>query len=68
MDKASITRIVFAVAALVKLFGVEIPEGIIDAVVDVVAAVVVLWAAWKNNYVSKHGQAQKDQLKRAGLL
>lgn len=67
MDKASIARIIFAVAALVKLFGVEIPEEVINAVVDVVAAVVVLWVAFKNNYLTSKGKLQKDVLQKNNL-
>lgn len=71
MDKGSIVRMVAAVLAALKLvlqpFGVEIGQDLIDAVVDLVAAAVVVYAAWRNNYVSQKGRNQKEQLKKAGL-
>ena len=71
MDKGSIVRMTAAVLAALKLvlqpFGVEIGQDLIDAVVDVVAAIVVVIAAWRNNYISERGKAQRDQLRKAGL-
>lgn len=70
-DKGSIVRMTAAVLAALKLvlqpFGVEIGQDLIDAVVDVVAAIVVVIAAWRNNYISERGKAQRDQLRKAGL-
>jgi SPP1 family holin len=72
LDKASIIRMTAAVLAALKLiltpFGIDIEQDTIDATVDFIAAVVVVWAAWKNEYISRKGLAQKDQLKKAGLL
>jgi SPP1 family holin len=72
MDKASIVRMTTAVLAAAKLvlnmFGVEIPQEITDGLVDIVAAVWLIYTSWKNNYVSSKGAAQKEQLKKAGLL
>lgn len=71
MDKASVVRMVLAVLAALKLilqpFGVDIGQDLIDAVADAVGAVIVVWTAFRNNYITKKGQAQKEQLKKAGL-
>lgn len=72
MDKASIVRIVLAVLAGLKLilqpFGIDIGQDLIDAVANAVGALIVVWVAWRNNYVSKKGLAQKDVLKKNNLL
>lgn len=71
MDKGSIVRMVAAVLAALKLvlqpFGVEIGQDLIDAVVDLASAAVVVYAAWRNNYISDRGKAQKAELKKVGL-
>jgi SPP1 family holin len=71
MDKASIVRMVAAALAAIKLilqpFGVELPQEVIDSIADVVAAVVVLYTAWKNNYISNKGKKQKEILKKNNL-
>ncbi|WP_077616501.1 phage holin [Caenibacillus caldisaponilyticus] len=71
MDKASVVRMVLAILAAVKLvlqpFGIEIPQDLIDSIADLAAAVVVVWTAFKNNYLTKKGLAQKEVLKKEGL-
>jgi SPP1 family holin len=71
MDKSSIVRMVAAALAAIKLilqpFGVELPQEVIDSIADVVAAVVVLYTAWKNNYISNKGKKQKEVLKKNNL-
>lgn len=67
MDKASITRVVLAIVALVKLFGVDIHAEVIDAVVDVIASMVVMYTVYKNNYISGKGKRQKEVLDKNGL-
>lgn len=72
VDKASIVRMAAAVLAALKLIlqplGIEISQEVINAMVDTVAAGVVLYAAWKNNYISKKGKKQKAFLEKSGLL
>jgi SPP1 family holin len=71
MDKASIIRMTTAVLAAAKLvlgmFGIEIPQDITDALVDIVAAVWLIYTSWKNNYVSSRGKLQKDVLQKNNL-
>ncbi|OAK70104.1 phage holin [Lederbergia galactosidilytica] len=72
MDKASITRFAFLIVAVfnavLNLLGYQtIPDDFVNDLVAVVSGAYMLWAAWKNNYLSKKGQKQKEQLERAGL-
>jgi len=72
MDKASITRVVALVIVLVNavlnLAGFEtIPTEFGDDLSAVLLVVVSLWTAWKNQYLSKKGKAQKEALEKAGL-
>lgn len=67
MDKASIVRVVAAIIAILALMGYDVPESLADSLVEVVAAVVVIWGIWKNNYIAKKGQKQKEVLERHKL-
>lgn len=71
-NKASITRMALAVFAALKLilepFGVEIPQDLIDAIANAVGALVIVYTAWRNNYVSQKGQQQRNVLEKNGLL
>lgn len=72
MDKASITRFILLIAAVVNavlnLMGYQtISDELINDVIAVVSGIVMIWAAWKNNYLTKKGRAQKDVLKNNGL-
>lgn len=72
MDKASISRFVILVVAVVNavlnLLGYQtISDELINDIVAIVSGLVMLWAAWKNNYISKKGRQQKDVLKKNGL-
>lgn len=62
-DKAAIVRMVLAVLAGAKLilhpFGVELPQDMIDAVGDAVAAIVVVWTAWRDNPITWKARAKK---------
>jgi len=66
-DKGAIVRMVLAVLAGAKLilsaFGVELPQELIDGAGDVVAAVVVLIAAWKDNPITAKARAEKAAVK-----
>jgi SPP1 family holin len=72
MDKASITRVVALVIVLVNavlnIAGFEtIPTEFGDDLSAVLLTVVSLWTAWKNNYISRKGRAQKEALEQRGL-
>lgn len=72
MDKASIRRftvlIVAVINAVLNLIGYQtIPDEFINDLVAVLSGAWFIWAAWKNNYLSKKGQKQKKQLEQAGL-
>lgn len=72
MDKASISRFAFLIVAVVNavlnLLGFQtIPDEFINDVVAVISGGYFIYAAWKNNYLSRKGQAQKDTLEKAGL-
>lgn len=71
LDKASVTRLVLAILAAGKLilepFGIEIPQELADSIANAAGALFVVYAAWKNNYVSDKGKAQKAVLQENGL-
>jgi SPP1 family holin len=72
MDKQSVARyIVLVVAvlnAVLNLFGYQtISDDLTNDLVAVVSGVIFLYVAWKNNYLSKRGQSQKQRLKDVGL-
>lgn len=72
MDKSSIIRFSLAVLGLLQLllsqfFGIQISDETIQATVDVISAIVVTWAMWKNNYLTSKGKKQKQELKKKGL-
>jgi SPP1 family holin len=72
MDKASVGRIVALVIvlmnAVLNLLGYEtIPVEFGEHFTAVLLIVIALWTAWKNNYLSKRGQAQKKALNDKGL-
>ena len=72
LDKQSIIRFSLAVLGLLQLllsqfFGIQISDETIQATVDVISAIVVTWAMWKNNYLTSKGKKQKQELKKKGL-
>jgi len=73
MDKASIVRFLVLIVAVINsvlnLLGYQtISDELTNDLVAVVSGGVMIWAAWKNNYLSKKGQAQKEVLKANGLI
>jgi SPP1 family holin len=67
MDKASIARIVTLIIVLINavlnLLGYQtIPTEFGEHISAVILLAVSLWTAWKNNYLSKKGKAQKEVL------
>ncbi|MCM3567835.1 phage holin [Neobacillus mesonae] len=72
MDKASISRFILLVVAVVNavlnLLGYQtIPDDLANHLVAFISGVYFIFMAWKNNYLSKKGRAQKKALKKQGL-
>jgi SPP1 family holin len=72
VDKASFGRIVALIIVLVNavlnLMGYKtIPDEFGDHISSLLLIVVSLWTAWKNNYITRKGQKQKEVLKIHGL-
>ncbi|MBD2847906.1 phage holin [Paenibacillus sp. IB182496] len=75
MDIGTIVRTALLVLALVNqvlvISGkspVPIKDEDVEMTVTTVATIITsVWAWWKNNYVSKRGQAQKEALKKNNL-
>lgn len=72
MDKASISRFVFLIVAVLNavlnLLGYQtISDEFVNDLVAVISGAYFIYAAWKNNYLSKKGLKQKEVLKREGL-
>lgn len=72
MDKASVSRFVLLVIAVINavlnLVGYQtISDEMANNIVAVISGLIMLWAGWKNNYLSKKGQAQKEVLKNHNL-
>jgi len=72
VDKASVSRftllVIAVINAVLNLLGYQtISDELANDIVAVISGVVMLWAAWKNNYLSRKGRAQKDVLKQHGL-
>jgi SPP1 family holin len=72
MDKASLTRMIAMIIALLNallnILGYEtIPVQFGEELSAVILVLVGLYASWKNNYISKRGQAQKQALEEKGL-
>ena len=71
MDKGSLIRtLVLAIALINQLLTAsgKSPLPIEDETVDLLVSsvftvVVAIWTWWKNNYISKKGQQQKEVLK-----
>ena len=72
MDKASVGRFAFLIIAVanavLNLIGYQtIPDEFVNDMVAVISGAYFIWAGWKNNYLSRKGQAQKETLEKAGL-
>lgn len=75
MDKASLTRtIILALALINQLLSAagKSPLPIKDETIDLAIStgftiVVSIWTWWKNNYISKKGQKQKEVLENHDL-
>jgi len=72
MDKASVTRFALLILAVVNsvlnMLGYEtISEDLVNDIIAVASGIYILYAAWKNNYLSKKGLKQKEVLKEKNL-
>jgi SPP1 family holin len=72
MDKASVGRFAFLIVAVINavlnLLGYQtIPDEFVNDLVAVVSGAYFIYAAWKNNYLSKRGGLQKKALQAQGL-
>lgn len=75
MDKPSLLRTIILIIALLNQVLVSFnisPIPISDDQVEVLVStgftvVISLWTWWKNNYISKKGQKQKEVLQQHGL-
>ncbi|GLO66297.1 MULTISPECIES: phage holin [Oceanobacillus] len=76
MDKATLTRTIVLVIALVNQFlvifglnpilGTEQLWG--EVITMIITAVAATWAWFKNNYVTARGKSQKEVLQRNSLI
>ncbi|UYL93757.1 holin [Parageobacillus phage vB_PtoS_NIIg3.2] len=72
MDRASVSRFVFLVIAVINavlnLIGYQtIPDEFVNDLVAVISGAYFIYAGWKNNYLSKKGRKQKEVLEKHGL-
>lgn len=75
MDKMSLVRTVLLVLALSNQLlaaagksPLPLSDELVETVISTGFTVVAsLWSWWKNNYISKIGQAQKEVLDQKGL-
>jgi len=67
MDKASVLRILVLIASLLGYFGVNVPETTLELAAGIVASVVGLYVAYKNNYLFSRGKQQKEVLEATRL-
>jgi SPP1 family holin len=72
MDKSSVARytvlVIAVINAVLNLFGYQtISDELANNIVAVISGFIMLWAGWKNNYLSKKGRKQKEVLEKHGL-
>ncbi|WP_069187705.1 phage holin [Alkalihalobacillus pseudalcaliphilus] len=67
MDKASIVRFIGLIVALLAYFGLNVPEDVVEGITSLVVAVLAIYAAFKNNYITAKGKKQKEVLEKEGL-
>jgi SPP1 family holin len=72
MDKGSVARYVLLIVAVVNavlnLVGYQtISDELTNDLVAVVSGAIMLYAGWRNNYISKKGKIQKEVLEQRGL-
>lgn len=72
MDKASVSRfivlIVTVINAVLNLLGYQtISDELTNNIIAVASGVIVLYVAWKHNFLTKKALKQKEQLEKTGL-
>lgn len=72
MDKGSITRFILLIVAVINavlnLLGYQtISDQLTNDLIAFVSGAIMLYAGWRNNYLSKKGKAQKETLEKIGL-
>lgn len=67
MDRASIVRVITLIASIIAYFGINLPESTIEAVSYVIFGIIVLYTAYKNNYLFTRGKKQKEVLEATSL-
>ncbi|WP_445304420.1 phage holin [Niallia sp. FSL W8-1348] len=72
MDKASVTRFALLILAVINsvlnMLGYQtISEDLVNDIIAVASGIYILYATWKNNYLSKKGLKQKEVLKEKNL-
>ena len=72
MDKASVTRLIILIIGVINagltMAGYQpIPEGLVNNAIVVATGIYTIYMAWKNNYLSQKGRAQKEVLKQNDL-
>lgn len=66
-DAPSVARFIGLIVALLAYFGVNVPEDLTEAVTSLAVAILAVYTAWKNNYISRKGHQQKEALQKQGL-
>jgi len=72
VDKASVTRFALLILAVINsvlnMLGYQtISEDLVNDIIAVASGIYILYAGWKNNYLSKKGLKQKEVLKENNL-
>lgn len=72
MDKASVARfltlVVAVINAVLNMLGYQtIPAELVNDILAVISGAYILYAGWKNNYLTQKGRAQKEVLEQRGL-
>lgn len=72
MDKASVARfltlVVAVINAVLNMLGYQtIPAELVNDIFAVISGAYILYAGWKNNYLTQKGRAQKEVLEQRGL-
>lgn len=67
MDKESVFRMIALIASFIAYFGINVPESVVEAVSYVVFGAIILYTAYKNNYLFKRGKKQKEVLEATNL-
>lgn len=67
VDKASVLRFLTLIASILAYFSVNVPKSTLELLASVIAGIVALYVAYKNNYLFEKGGKQKEILDKMGL-